>query len=194
MIAIWCAAGTLLFASCDSGSGEQNTDTSAQTATIAGTDSTLTEDRQELMAFTARNNMLQMELGKLAAAQGTSEVLRSYGQSLVDWYSTKQEELQDLAQEYNVTLPQQIEEEHTEHLNELREAENFNEAYWERLTEAQQDAIDELDGELKDMDEAEATPFSFWARNTLKELQAQYEQAKGREVELKRRDTGITPE
>ncbi|WP_266202793.1 DUF4142 domain-containing protein [Pontibacter kalidii] len=192
-IAIWCAAGAFLFASCDSGSGEETTtaETTSQTATVAGTDSTLTEDKQELMQFAARNNILQVELGKLAAAQGASDAVKTYGQNLVDWYTTKQEELRELSQQYGVSLPQQLEEEGKEHLTELREAENFNEEYWEQLTEAQQEAIDKFDDGLKDIEEADATAFSVWARNTLKELQAQYEQAKGQEVELKRSDTGL---
>lgn len=196
MIALWCAAGALLFSSCDSGSGDQTTDTTTETATTAATDTSITEDNKELMKFAARNNLLQIELGKMAAAQGTSDSLKAYGQDLVDWYTTKQEELQKLAQDYSVTLPQQLEEEENEHLNKLREAkaEGFDGEYWDRLTEAQNDAIEEFEDGLKDVDEAAATPFSFWARNTLKELRAQYEQAKGREVELKRRDTGLNLE
>jgi putative membrane protein len=197
LIAIWCAAGAFLFASCGSGSGEETTTadtTSAETATVAGTDSTLTEDKQELMQFAARNNMLQVELGKLAAAQGTSDAVKTYGQNLVDWYTAKQQELQELSQQYNVSLPQQLEDEDNEHLTKLRKAEHFNEEYWNRLTEAQQDAIDEFDDGLKDVDETDASAFSVWARNTLKELRAQYEQAKGQEVELKRRDTGLNLE
>ncbi|WP_276499164.1 DUF4142 domain-containing protein [Pontibacter litorisediminis] len=197
MIAIWCMAGALLLASCDSGNNQEQAtanNTASQEATVLGNDSTITEDKQELMQFAARNNMLQVELGKLATAQGTSDAVKNYGQNLVDWYSTKQKELQDLAQQYSVTLPQQLQEDDTEHITKLREAENFNEEYWNQLTEAQKDAIDEFDDNLKDVDQASATAFSMWARNTLKELRAQYEQARGREVELKRRDTGIVPE
>lgn len=193
IIAVWCVAGALFFASCDSGSGNEQatTEATSETATVAGNDSTLTEDKQELMMFAARNNMLQVELGKMAANKGMSEAVKTYGQNLVDWYTTKQEEMQEMAQQYNVTLPQQLEEEENEHLNKLREAENFNEEYWNQLTEAQKEAIDEFDDALKDVDEADASAFSMWARNTLKELRAQHEQAKGKEVELKRRDTGL---
>lgn len=196
MIATWCAAGTLFFASCDAGSGKEQTSTEAtsQSATVASADSSLTDDKKELLAFAARHNMLEIELGKLAHEKGTSDAVRSYAQNQVDLYTTKHKELQELAQQYNATLPQQLDEEGKQHLAKLREAKNFNEAYWEHLTNAQKHAIDEFDSRVEDIEPADATAYSMWARNSLKELQAQYEQAKGREVELKRRDTGISPE
>ncbi|SFG41605.1 DUF4142 domain-containing protein [Pontibacter chinhatensis] len=195
IIAIWCAAGALLLASCDSGStNEQNTtEATSGTTAAASADTTLTDDKRELMEFAAQNNMLQVELGKIATDQGTSDAVKAYGRNLVDWYTTKQKELSELAQENNVSLPQQMNEEGTKHLSELREAKNFNEEYWEQLTDAQKKAIDEFDSKVKDIEQSDATAFSLWARNTLKELQAQYEQARGREVELKNRDSGIQP-
>ncbi|PTX18011.1 putative membrane protein [Pontibacter mucosus] len=195
IIAIWCAAGALLLASCDSGTtNEQNTtEATSGTTAVASADTTLTDDKRELMEFAAQNNLLQVELGKLAIDQGTSDAVKAYGRNLVDWYTTKQKELSELAQQHNVSLPQQMNEEGTKHLSELREAKNFNEEYWEQLTDAQKKAIDEFDSKVKDIEQSDATAFSLWARNTLKELQAQYEQARGREVELKNRDSGIQP-
>ena len=195
IIAIWCAAGALLLASCDSGTtNEQNTtEATSGTTAAASADTTLTDDKRELMEFAAQNNMLQVELGKIATDQGTSDAVKTYGRNLVDWYTTKQKELSELAQQHNVSLPQQMNDEGTKHLSELRKADNFNEEYWEQLTDAQKKAIDEFDSKVKDIEQSDATAFSLWARNTLKELQAQYEQARGREVELKNRDSGIQP-
>lgn len=193
-IAAACLVGMLGFASCDSGAGEQQVTEATGTPTVAGVDSTLTEDKQELLAFAARNNMLQIELGKVAAQQASTDTLKQYGQQLVDWYTTKQQELQELAQQYNVTLPQQMEEEQLEHIEEVRntEANEFDAEFWESLANAQQEAIDEYDDNLKDLDEANATAFSLWARNTQKELQAQMEQAKAFELRLETDDGGIS--
>ena len=99
IIAAACLAGVLGFASCDSGTGEQQATEATGTPTAAEVDSTLTEDEQELLAFAARNNMLQIELGKIAAQQASTDKLKQYGQQLVDWHTTKQQELQELAQE-----------------------------------------------------------------------------------------------
>lgn len=191
-IAVACLAGMLTFASCDSG-GQQATEATGE-PTVAGVDSTLTEDKEELLAFSARNNMLQIELGKMAAEKGSTDNLKQYGQELADWHTTKQQELQELAQQYGVTLPQQMEEEQLEHVEEIRNAKpaEFDAEYWESVSKAQQEAIDEYDDNLKDLDEADASAFGLWARNTQKELQARMEQAKAFEMELKNEDGGIS--
>lgn len=193
-LAAACLVGMLGFASCDSGSGDQQTTEATGTPTVAGVDSTLTDDKEELLAFAARNNMLQIELGKIAAEKASTDSLKQYGQQLVDWYTTKQQELQELAQQYNVTLPQQMEEDQLEHVEEVRnaKAEEFDVEYWESLANAQKEAIDEYDDNLKALDEADVSAFGLWARNTQKELQAQMEQAKAAELRLKTDDGGIS--
>ncbi len=194
MIAVWCMAFTLTLASCDSGSNNESATEANGTASVAGTDTSITEENKKLLAFAARNNMLQIELGKMAVAQGATDNVKSYGQDLVEWYTNKQQELQELAQQYNVSLPQQLESEQTEHLQEIREADanEFDEEYWESVTKAQKEAIDEYDDELNKVTEADASAFTLWARNTLKELHAQLEQAEANQLELKNRDAGIT--
>lgn len=191
--AIGCMALVLLLASCDSGTENETTD-ATDIATVAGVDTDITEENKELLAYAARNNMLQIELGRLAIAQGTSDNVKAFGQDLVDWYTTKQQELQELAQQYNVTLPQQLENEQTEHLEEIRGAEagEFDEEYWESVVNAQKEAIDQYDDELNEVTEADATAFTLWARNTVKELRAQLTQAEAYQLELKNRDGGIT--
>ncbi|MFD1188751.1 DUF4142 domain-containing protein [Pontibacter rugosus] len=180
-----CLAGTLAFTSC--GSGEGNTEATNQTGTptVAGVDSTITDENKELLAFAARNNMLQIELGRMATTKGNSENARTYGQQLTDWYTTKQQELQELAQQYGVNVPQQLESDQQEHLEEARNADanEFDKEYWESVTKAQQDAIDQFESNLNDVEEADATAFTLWARNTSKELRAQMEQAKAYQLE-----------
>lgn len=192
LIATWCVAGSLAFASCGD-SDNTNTDTETGTATVAG-DSTLTEDTRELMAFAARNMMLQVQLGQLATQQGATDNVKSFGQDLVEWYGTKQTELQELATQYNVMLPQQLEDDEREHLEEVQEADSgeFDEEYWESVIKAQKEAIDEFDDELKKVDQATANSFTIWARTTLDELRAQLTQAEAYQLELNNREGGIT--
>ena len=194
IIAAACLAGVLGFASCDSGTGEQQATEATGTPTAAEADSTLTEDEQELLAFAARNNMLQIELGKIAAQKASTDELKQYGQQLVDWHTANQQDLQELAQEYGVALPQQMETEQLEYIEEIRDAkaEEFDAEYWESVAKAQREAIDEYDDNLKDLDEADVSAFSLWMRNAQKELQAQMEQAKAFELELKTNEGGIS--
>ena len=194
IIAAACLAGMLGFASCDSGTGERQATEATGTPTAAEVDSTLTEDEQELLAFAARNNMLQIELGKIAAQKASTDELKQYGQQQVDWHTTNQQEHQELAQEYGVALPQQMEKEQLEYIEEIRDAkaEEFDAEYWESVAKAQREAIDEYDDNLKDLDEADVSAFSLWMRNAQKELQAQMEQAKAFELELETNEGGIS--
>lgn len=176
-------AGMLAFASCDSGTNGQQT-TEATGTPVVAPDTAVTEEKQELMHYAARNNMLQMELGRLASEHGNTEGVRVYGQRLMDWYSDKQAELRELAQQYNVTLPMELNDDQQEHVEELRNTAvtKFDEKYWAELADAQQNAINEFDNTLKDVEESDATSFSIWAHNTRKELQAQMEQAKAQDM------------
>ncbi|GHA75980.1 DUF4142 domain-containing protein [Pontibacter akesuensis] len=193
-IALWCFSGAIAFSSCGSGEGNTEAGTENGTATVAGTDSTITDQNKELLAFAAQNAMLQVQLGQMAAKQGATDNVKAYGQQLVDWYNTKQKEVQDLSQQYGVTLPQQLESEQTEYLEEIRtaEANKFDEKYWESVIDAQKDAIEKFEDNLNDVEAADATAFTLWARNSEKELRAQMEQALAYQLELKNNEGGIT--
>ncbi|WP_179223029.1 DUF4142 domain-containing protein [Pontibacter ummariensis] len=186
----------LTFASCNSGTEEQQEDIDAiDTATVAGLDETLPAEKQELLVFAARNNMLQIELGEIAVERGVTENVRVFGQQLIDWYTSKQVELQELAAQYDVALPQELEQAQLQHIEEIRgiEESEFDDEYWDSVIAAQKDAIDEYEDSLNDVDEANASAFSLWARNTLKELHAQLIQAEAFELELENRgEAGIS--
>ncbi|MCC9138055.1 DUF4142 domain-containing protein [Pontibacter silvestris] len=195
MISAFCFVSALMFASCNSDTQTQNNEQQAVNGTPqVAPDSALTEDKQELLMFAARNNMLQVELGRLAVSKGSTDNVQEYGQQLVDWYSNKQNELQELAQQYNVSLPTSMNDEQTEHIKEIQEADanEFDSEYWESVTDAQKEAISHYEDNLNDIEEANATAFSLWARNTLKELQAQREAAESMAFELNNRDGGIS--
>ncbi|RDV17136.1 DUF4142 domain-containing protein [Pontibacter diazotrophicus] len=182
ILAVAFLGGVLTFASCDSGTNDQQ-NTAATGTPVVAPDTAITEEKQELMVYAARNNMLQMELGRLATEHGNTEGVRVYGQRLMDWYSDKQAQLREMAQQYNVTLPLELNDEQAEHVEELQNTAvtEFDEKYWEELADAQQKAINEFDNTLKDVEESDATAFSIWARDTRKELQAQMEQAKSQD-------------
>ena len=178
---------------CDSGSKEETTET-AETADVIAQDSALTEDRQELLAYTVRHIMLQKEFATTALQKAQTQNLKAYAQDLNNWATTKQTELQELAQQYNLTLPQQLSEEEQEYLKKASEAdkEKYDEEVWESMIKAQKDAISHIDGKLKDVESTDATAFVLWERNTLQELRAHMEQAAAYELELENREGGIS--
>ncbi|RAU82264.1 DUF4142 domain-containing protein [Pontibacter arcticus] len=176
------------FSACDSGTtNEQETTTSTETSETTASDTTLTDNSRELMAFAARNNMLQVELGKLATEKGMTDDVKQQGQQLMTWYEAKQKELAQLAREHNITLPQQPEEAERKDLDELRNTKpaEFDRTYWKTVANMQDNALDKYDSNLKDVTEANTHPFNLWARSTMKELQAQRDKTAALRTQLK---------
>ena len=53
----------------------------------------------------AAGGLAEVELGKLAASQGSSEKAKQFGQRMVDDHFKANEELQEIAAKKNITLP-----------------------------------------------------------------------------------------
>ncbi|MCP2043548.1 DUF4142 domain-containing protein [Pontibacter sp. HSC-36F09] len=182
---LWMAAtltlGTLAFTSCNSDKQETNTTAEVDTEmnTTTPVDSTLSEDKREFMGKAHSISTQQVELGKLAVEKGTTQQVRDYGQQMVDLYSKKLDELQDMSGQYSVTLPQQMEEDHAGRVQELRDknTDEFDRAYWDTVVEAHKDALEKFEDNVKDIAETDNTTFNLWARNTGKEIRAQMENA-----------------
>lgn len=182
---LWMAAaltlGTLAFASCSSDTQETNTtaDTDTEMNTTTAVDSTLNDDKREFMGKAHSISTQQLELGKLAVEKGTTAQVRDYGQQMVDIYSKKLDELQDISKRYTVTLPQQMEEDHAGRVQELRDknSNEFDRAYWDTVVDAHKDALQAFDDNVKDIEATDNTTFNLWARNTGKEIRAQMENA-----------------
>ncbi|EJF11332.1 MULTISPECIES: DUF4142 domain-containing protein [Pontibacter] len=182
---LWMAAtltlGALAFASCSSDTQETDTTANVDTElnTTAAADTTLNEDKREFMSKAHSISTQQVELGKLAAERGVTTQVREYGQQMVDLYSKKLEELQDMSRQYSTTPPQQMEEDHAGRVQELRDknTDEFDQSYWDTVVDAHKDALSEFEDNVKDIEETDNTTFNLWARNTTKEIRAQMENA-----------------
>ena len=186
LMGFFCLALLSGMSSCDSGGNNQ-----ATIITEAGSpaDSVLTEDRQELLSYTARQLMLQQELATMAQQKAQTDSLKLYAQRLSGWTTTKQSELRDLEQQYNFTLARDLTDDERDYLDDPQEADadEFDEELWEELVKSQKDAIKHIDNNTKDIAESDASAFAIWERNTLKELRAHMEQAAAYRLELKNR-------
>ncbi|WP_439880165.1 DUF4142 domain-containing protein [Pontibacter sp. MBLB2868] len=195
VIATMCVFLFLSLSACDSGTKEQVNDNENGVPTVAGVDSTLTQERQEFFVTAARNIMLQKELAQRAMEKSETRNAKAYGQDLMNWVTTKQNELQSLSKRYGVVLPQRLEDDQLEYIEEVKEEDKQNYKYdlnlWDQIKDSQKDAIDDFDDALKNVEQADASAFTLWARNTQKELRAHMEQAAAYELELKNRDGGI---
>ncbi len=76
------------------------------------------QDRNFLMDA-AMGGMMEVELGRLAAQNGTSEAIKQFGQRMVDDHSKANSELMSLASSKGITLPTDLDEKHRERVTKF---------------------------------------------------------------------------
>ena len=189
--ALLAAATTLAACSSDTKTGEQGTTTTnttdEQPTTTAATDTTLSDEKIDLMQTIAQHGMLQVELGNLAAANATTDATKQYAQDMVQTYTNKQKELQKMAQTYQVELDTTLKDDYRKYAEELKgkKAADVDKTYWKNVSDAQKETLDKYESVLKNITEADATAFGIWAQTSEKELRAQYEQGLAQQQQLK---------
>lgn len=67
----------------------------------------------------AMGGMMEVELGKLATTNGTSDAVKQFGQRMVDDHSKANAELMSLATTKGITLPTELDEKHRAHVTKL---------------------------------------------------------------------------
>lgn len=67
----------------------------------------------------AMGGMLEVELGRVAAQQGTSDAVKQFGQRMVDDHSKANTELMTLAQSKGITLPTTLDDKHRAEVTKL---------------------------------------------------------------------------
>ncbi|HEV7857401.1 MAG TPA: DUF4142 domain-containing protein [Pyrinomonadaceae bacterium] len=65
-------------------------------------------DSNKFMTTAAQGGMAEVQLGRLAAERGSSEAVKQFGQHMVMDHSKANQELMQLAQRKNVSLPQEV--------------------------------------------------------------------------------------
>lgn len=84
----------------------------------AGMGNMTTQDHNFLMEA-AMGGMMEVELGRVATQQGSSDAVKQFGQRMVDDHSKANEELMTLASSKGMTLPTTLDEKHRAHVTKL---------------------------------------------------------------------------
>jgi putative membrane protein len=89
----------------------------------------------------ALGGMTEVEAGKVAAAKGSSEDVRSFGQKMIADHSKKNEDLKALAAKKDVTLPAALDSKHQAKVTKLQSlsGEAFDSAYAADMVEGHQE-------------------------------------------------------
>jgi len=92
-------------------SGEQKKTSKTSKVSTSSTSALAKQDKNFLMEA-AMGGMMEVELGRLAVAQGTSEAVKQFGQRMIDDHSKANSELTQLAQTKGLALPTELSAKH----------------------------------------------------------------------------------
>jgi len=74
---------------------------------------------KDFMMEAALGGMMEVELGRMATQQGTSDAVKQFGQRMVDDHSKANQELMSLASSKGITLPTSIDDKHKKEMTKL---------------------------------------------------------------------------
>jgi putative membrane protein len=136
------------------------------------------------MRQAANDGMAEVEHGRTASQNASSDEVKQFGQRMVDDHGKANDELKKLASQKNVTLPATMDAKHQamqEKLSKLKGA-AFDTAYIGHMVTAHAQAVALFQKEAKGGTDAEA---KAWAAKTLPTLQEHHKSAQALHAKLK---------
>jgi len=130
----------------------------------------LTSQEKDFLNKAAMDNMTEIQMGKLAQQKSQNPQVQQYGQTLVSDHQNAQDKLKTIAQQYNVTLPSSLDEQHQGEANRLSKLSGteFDKAFLQNQVTDHQNAIKEF----KNISEnAQDQAVKQYASNTVPVLQ-----------------------
>jgi putative membrane protein len=108
----------------NSNTGDAAKDEQTGTANLASQD-------KDFIMEAAMGGMMEVELGRIAAQQGTSDAVKQFGQKMVDDHSRANSKLMQLASSKSITLPTELDEKHREDVTKMSKVSGaeFDKAY-----------------------------------------------------------------
>jgi putative membrane protein len=158
-------------------------DTSATTSTTA-TSASMSDADKAFMAKAAQGGMAEVTFGQLAAAKGTNNEVKEYGNRMVSDHGKANQELTQLAISKGVTLPTDLDAESKKTSDELskKTGKVFDKAYMSDMVEDHEKDVAEFQ---KESSAAQDPDLKNWVTKTLPTLQDHLKMAKQTNAKLK---------
>jgi putative membrane protein len=153
----------------------------AQTANEEPAEGTETEetrdDQSEFMTKAASGGMMEVELGKLAQQNASSQQVKDFGTMMVTDHTKANDELKALAGKKSIVLPDSMSQEHMDHVKELRgkKAADFDKSYMDLMVEDHEEDVELFDEAAQNQQDPDVKAF---ASKTVTVLRKHQEQAK----------------
>lgn len=138
------------------------------------------EDDTDFAVTAADGGMLEVQLAELALTKASSSQVKEFAQTMITDHSKANEELKNLAQSKNISLPTSLSEENQKDYNDLAEKSGaeFDKAYCEFMVK---DHKDDLEDFKKAADNAEDPDLKSWAAGKVPVLEHHLSMAEGME-------------
>ena len=170
ILAMLSATAITIFASC--GNTEQHEDSKevAKEQNDTKFDDTNIEDDTKFAVSAADGGMLEVELGKLAQANGMAPQVKDLGKMMVDDHSKANEELKAMAQQKNISLPAAMSEDKQKKYDDFasKKGKDFDKAYTSFMVSDHKDVIDAFQ---KEADKGNDADIKAWAAGKIAALQ-----------------------
>lgn len=178
-------ASGLTFQACNN---QQSSNDSVDSAEAIN-DSTLVnaeEHSSDFLVKTASGGMMEVELGKLAQSNASSQRVKNFASMIVTDHAKANSQLMMLAQSKNITLPATIGEDHQKMMNDLKakSGAEFDKAYMEMMVEDHKEDIENFQDAAEDTNDADVSAF---ASKTLPVLRMHADSAKAIHESLEKR-------
>lgn len=129
------------------------------------------EKDHEFLVEAASGGLMEVELGKLAAANAASAEVKQFAAQMVTDHTKANEELKTLAAAKNVTIPAAPGEDHMKHINDLREKKgaDFDKAYMSLMVDDHQEDVNKFEEQGNNGNDVEIKAFAAGKVATLKQ-------------------------
>jgi putative membrane protein len=140
-------------------------------------DSTKIEDDTEFAVEAADGGMLEVELGKLAQANGSSEKVKMFGEMMVTDHSKANDELKALAAQKNISLPGALSDKSRKSYEDIaaKKGKDFDDDYTDLMVKDHKKDIDEF---KKEAEKGKDPDLKSWAAGKISVLEHHLEMAK----------------
>jgi putative membrane protein len=132
----------------------------------------------------AEGSMAEVELGKLAAEKGSSDTVKQFGKRMADDHAKAADEVKQLAQQKNITLPADLDKRHKllrDRLSKLSGA-DFDKAYANEMVKDHKKDVAEF---KREADRAKDADLKAWAGKTLPTLEDHLKAAQDMQAQVK---------
>ena len=172
------AVSTFSFVACNnSGKGSKSTADSVNKA-----NQPVPKKDAQFMTNAAEINMEEIALGNLAQQRATSQAVKNFGKMLVDDHSQLNTKVQMLASQKNIALPDSATKTIKNAEEELRQTDQFDQDFINKMINGHKDAIDLFQRAIKEVSDSDIKAL---ATSALPQLQTHLDSAQVIEKLLK---------